>query len=469
MDGNGSSATLDNIRNDNGSRVALREACRVWLRLAYLGFGGSAYQLAAMRRILVEEKRWISERRFLQALDFCLLLPGPEAQKLATYLGWLMHRTLGGIIAGGLLIAPGVASIMLLSYIYTGLGKLPTVGALLFGLRAALIAIILESLIRIGRRSLRSRAAIALAAAAFIGIFLLAIPFPIIVLSAAALGFVASRAGLVAFQSRQPVELGSQLGPAILEGLFGDELRQGAKPNIGRAFKIAVIWLVLWLLPVDAVAVKFGEANVFSQVATFFSQIAILSFGNSYAVFAYVAQQAVQSLQWLTPGELLAGLGMAQTPGPPAVALQFVAFVAAYRDPGTLSPTVAGILGGLLATWVVFTPCFLWVFVGAPFAETLRDSKATMATLSAIMAATVGITLSLAVWFAIHTIFHETTLIDAFPFAFDWPKPASIDPWALTLSVAAALAIFRFKIGTIPTLIACCVASVALGFLDVFP
>jgi len=313
MDGNGSSATLDNIRNDNGSRVALREACRVWLRLAYLGFGGSAYQLAAMRRILVEEKRWISERRFLQALDFCLLLPGPEAQKLATYLGWLMHRTLGGIIAGGLLIAPGVASIMLLSYIYTGLGKLPTVGALLFGLRAALIAIILESLIRIGRRSLRSRAAIALAAAAFIGIFLLAIPFPIIVLSAAALGFVASRAGLVAFQSRQPVELGSQLGPAILEGLFGDELRQGAKPNIGRAFKIAVIWLVLWLLPVDAVAVKFGEANVFSQVATFFSQIAILSFGNSYAVFAYVAQQAVQSLQWLTPGELLAGLGMAQT------------------------------------------------------------------------------------------------------------------------------------------------------------
>jgi chromate transporter len=469
MDENGSSATLDNIRNDTGCRVALREAFRVWLRLAYLGFGGPAYQLAAMRRILVEEKRWISERRFLHALDFCLLLPGPDAQKLATYLGWLMHRTLGGIIAGGLLIAPGVASIMLLSYIYTGLGKLPIVGALFFGLRAALIAIILESLVRIGRHSLRSRAAIALAAGAFIGILLLAVPLPIIVLSAAALGFVASRAGLTVFQGRRPDELGSQQGLGVVDGSLGEELPERAKPNVGRAFRIAVIWLVLWLLPVDAVAVKFGEANVFSQVATFFSQIAMLSFGGSYAVFAYVAQQAVQTLQWLTPGELLDGLGMAQARPPPALALQFVAFVAAYRDPGTLSPAVAGILGSLLATWVTLTPCFLWVFVGAPFADTLRHSKSVMATLSAITAATVGITLSLAVWFSVHTIFHETILIDAFPFAFDCPKPASIDPWALTLSVAAALAIFRFKIGTIPTLIACCVAGVALDLLSVTP
>jgi chromate transporter len=417
-----------------------------------------------MHRILVEEKRWVSEERFLHALNYCMLLPGPEAQQLATYIGWLMHRTIGGIIAGGLFILPGVIAIMGLSYIYAAWGNVPIVVALFFGLKAAVLAIVVEAVFRIGKRALKNRILIGLAAAAFIGIFFLNIPFPAIILAAALIGFVGGSMGLAVFQG------GAGHGPAkakaseaVVDSLLGEQLPEHAKPSVIRALKVSAVWLALWLVPVAALLWALGSSSTFSQVAVFFSMMAMVTFGGAYAVLAYVAQQAVEHYGWLKPGEMLDGLGMAETtPGPLIMVLQFVGFMAAFRDPGGLSPMLAGTLGGLLATWVTFTPCFLWIFLGGPFIETLRGNKALSAALSAITAAVVGVILNLAVWFAVHTVFRQTTPVRAFPFSFDAPVLTSVDIWALTLSVAAALAIFRFKVGMIQTLAACGAAGIAL-------
>ena len=444
--------------------VSLREALWTWMRVAALSFGGPAGQIAVMHRILVEEKRWVSEERFLHALNYCMLLPGPEAQQLATYIGWLMHRTLGGLIAGGLFILPGIVAIMALSYVYAGWGNVPVVVALFFGLKAAVLAIVIEAVVRIGKRALKNQVLIGLAVAAFIGIFFLDIPFPIIVFGAALIGFVGGSMGIAAFQA------GGGHGPAktkgseaVIDSLLGDQLPEHAKPTVVRSLKVSAVWLALWLLPVAALLWSFGSGNVFSQIAVFFSKMAMVTFGGAYAVLAYVAQQAVEHYHWLKPGEMLDGLGMAETtPGPLIMVLQFVGFMAAFRDPGGLSPMLAGTLGGLLATWVTFTPCFLWIFLGAPFVEQLRGNKGLSAALTALTAAVVGVILNLAIWFAIHTVFRQTTPIRAFPFSFDVPVVASVDVWALALSVAAALAIFRLKIGMIPTLAACCAAGIAL-------
>jgi chromate transporter len=448
-----------------GHGVTLREAFWTWLRVAGLSFGGPAGQIAVMHRILVEEKRWVSEERFLHALNYCMLLPGPEAQQLATYIGWLMHRTLGGIIAGGLFVVPGIIAIMGLSYIYAGWGNVPIVTALFFGLKAAVLAIVVEAVVRIGRRALKNRILIGLAAAAFVGIFFLNVPFPIIVFAAALIGFIGGMMGIAAFQGG-----GGGHGPAktaggepVVDSLLGEQLPEYARPTVVRALKVSAVWLALWLIPVAALLWAFGSDNVFSQIAIFFSKMAMVTFGGAYAVLAYVAQQAVEYYGWLKPGEMLDGLGMAETtPGPLIMVLQFVGFMAAFRDPGGLSPMLAGTLGGLLATWVTFTPCFLWIFLGAPFIETLRGNKALSAALSAITAAVVGVVLNLAIWFAIHTIFRQTIPVRAFPLSFDAPNPASVDPWALLLSLAAAIAIFRFKVGMIPTLAACCLAGIGL-------
>ena len=446
-----------------GHGVSLREAFWVWARVAVLSFGGPAGQIAVMHKILVEEKRWVSESRFLHALNYCMLLPGPEAQQLATYVGWLMHRTLGGIMAGGLFIVPGIVSIMTLSMIYAAFGKVGIVAALFFGLKAAVLAIVLEAVIRIGKRSLKNNVMRGLAAAAFIGIFFLDVPFPIIILGAGLIGFVGGRAALPQF------EVGGGHGPAkgqagaLAGDLLGDALPDHARPTIVRALRASSIWLVLWLVPLAAVLWTFGEANVFSQIAIFFSKMAMVTFGGAYAVLAYVAQQAVEHYGWLRPGEMLDGLGMAETtPGPLIMVLQFVGFMAAYRDPGTLSPMTAGVLGGLLATWVTFIPCFLWIFLGAPFIEVMRGNKALAGALSAITAAVVGVVLNLAIWFAIHTVFREVRPLRAYGIGFDAPVLASIDPWAFALSLAAAVAIFRFKIGMIPVLAACSAAGLLL-------
>ena len=453
-------------RSELDHGVSLREAFRTWLRVASLSFGGPAGQIAVMHRILVEEKRWVSEERFLHALNYCMLLPGPEAQQLATYIGWLMHRTLGGIMAGVLFVIPGVIAIMALSYVYAAWGNVPVIAALFFGLKAAVLAIVVEAVVRIGRRALKNQVMIALAAIAFVGIFFFDVPFPLIVFGAACIGFVAGSMGLVQFQTSAGHAPAAGKNKAVVDNMLGEGIPEHARPNGARALGVAALWLALWLVPVIVLIATLGSANVFSQIAVFFSKMAVVTFGGAYAVLAYVAQQAVEHYGWLKPGEMLDGLGMAETtPGPLIMVLQFVGFMAAYRDPGALSPMLAGTLGGLLATWVTFTPCFLWIFLGAPFIETLRGNKALNAALSAITAAVVGVVLNLAIWFAIHTMFRETVPIRAFPLSFDAPNPASVDPWALALSIAAAVAIFRFKTGMIPTLAASCVAGIALYLL----
>jgi chromate transporter len=442
--------------------VSLREAFWTWARVAALSFGGPAGQIAVMHRILVDEKRWISDSRFLHALNYCMLLPGPEAQQLATYVGWLMHRTLGGIIAGGLFVVPGIVAIMALSYIYAAYGNVPVIVALFFGLKAAVLAIVVEALVRIGKRALKTRTMLAIAAAAFVGIFFFDIPFPIIVFGAAILGWIGSAASLPGFQ----VEAGhaaNKKDQAVVDSLLGEELPVHARPSIAKSLAVSAVWLALWLVPVTMLIFMLGRGHVFTEIAVFFSKMAVVTFGGAYAVLAYVAQQAVDNYHWLKPGEMLDGLGMAETtPGPLIMVLQFVGFMAAFRDPSGLSPMLAGTLGGLLATWVTFTPCFLWIFLGAPFIEKLRGNARLNAALSALTAAVVGVVLNLAIWFAIHSIFRQTVPVRAFPLSFDAPVLTSVDGWALALALAAAIAIFRFKVGMIPTLAACCLAGIVL-------
>jgi chromate transporter len=443
--------------------VSFGEAFWVWLRVAALSFGGPAGQIAVMHRILVEEKRWVSDNRFLNALNYCMLLPGPEAQQLATYIGWLMHRTRGGIMAGGLFVLPGIFAIMALSWIYALYGKVGIVSALFFGLKAAVLAVVLDAVLRIGKRALKNNIMLALAAAAFVAIFFLGVPFPIIILAAGLIGFIGGRTGMPQF------EVGGGHGPAKgkagepVETLLGEELPAHARPSVASALRVSAVWLALWLVPVAILLAVLGSGNVFSEIAVFFSKMAMVTFGGAYAVLAYVAQEAVQTYGWLRPGEMLDGLGMAETtPGPLIMVLQFVGFMAAYRAPGTLSPLLAGTLGGLLATWVTFTPCFLWIFLGAPFIEVLRGNKALAGALSAITAAVVGVVLNLAVWFAIHTIFAEVRAVGFGPLQFEAPVLASVSWWALLLSVAAVVAMFRFKVGMIPTLAATSAAGVVL-------
>ena len=454
------SASEATAKADVGHGISFGEAFRVWLRVALLSFGGPAGQIAVMHRILVEEKNWISESRFLHALNYCMLLPGPEAQQLATYIGWLLHRTAGGIMAGGLFILPGIIAIMGLSYIYAAFGKVGFIEALFFGLKAAVLAIVIQAVVRVGKRALRNQIMIALAAIAFVAIFFFNVPFPIIIIGAGVIGYFGARSGRPEFAA---VPHGGGKNAAAVDSMLGDELPDHVRPTVPRALKVSAIWLLLWLVPVAALLISFGQANVFSQIALFFSKMAMVTFGGAYAVLAYVAQQAVEHYHWLDAREMLDGLGMAETtPGPLIMVLQFVGFMAAYREPGTLSPMMAGTLGGLLATWVTFTPCFLWIFLGAPFIETLRGNKGLAGALTAITAAVVGVILNLSVWFALHTVFRETSPVRSFGLSFDMPQLSSVDIPALILAVAAATAIFRFNMGMLTVLGGSCAAGILL-------
>ncbi|HEX3501449.1 MAG TPA: chromate efflux transporter [Stellaceae bacterium] len=445
-----------------GHGVSFREAVIVWCRVAALSFGGPAGQIAVMHRILVDEKRWIGDTRFLHALNYCMLLPGPEAQQLAVYIGWLMHRTPGGIVAGTLFILPGLVAIMALSWIYAGFGAIGSVQALFFGLKAAVLAIVLEAVIRIGKRALRNRTMVALAALAFLAIFVVGIGFPWIIAAAGLIGYVGNFLGIAAF--RPGGGHGSAAGKAALadvDSRLGAAVPAHAHPSTAWALKSGFTLLVLWLAPVVAIVVLLGSGSVFTDIAIFFSKMAVVTFGGAYAVLAYVAQQAVESYGWLKPGEMLDGLGMAETtPGPLIMVLQFVGFMAAFRHPGALPPMLAGSLGGLLATWVTFPPCFLWIFLGAPYIEALRENKPLGAALSTITAAVVGVILNLAIWFALHTLFREVRQVP--DLALELPILSSIDPWFLLLSAAAMLALFRFKSGMIATLAGCSAAGIVL-------
>lgn len=446
--------------------ISLREAFWVWVRVAIYSFGGPAGQMAVMHKILVEEKRWISEARFLHALNYTMLLPGPEAQQLATYIGWLLHKIPGGLIAGTLFILPGFTSILVLSILYAQFQEVSFVQGMFYGLKPAVMAIVVEAVIRIGRRALKNLVMVGLAAAAFVAIFFFDVPFPLIILGAGLIGYIGGRYWESYFDvngARSPAgeeELDDQS-----EGFVVTDTAVSAphtQPSTKRALKVLAVCLTLWFTPLLWLAVWLGPDNVFTQIGIFFSQAAVVTFGGAYAVLAYIAQEAVGTFGWLQPGEMLDGLGMAETtPGPLVQVVQFVGFMGAFRQGAELTPLVAGIYGAILTTWVTFVPCFLWIFLGGPYIEHLRGHKALSTALAGITAAVVGVILNLAVWFAIQTLFGRVDELYWGPLRLYAPHWATIDWPSLLIAVAAFVALFRFKTGMLTTL----AGAVGLGLL----
>lgn len=416
--------------------VSLGEATRTWGRIALLSFGGPAGQIAVMHRILVDEKRWIGEERFLHALNFCMLLPGPEAQQLATYVGWLMHGTRGGLVAGGLFVLPGFLAIMAFSLVYALWGYHPLIAGLFLGLKAAVVALIVEAILRIARRALRGAIANTIALMAFIAIFLFRAPFPIIVLGAGVFGYLWTRLGHADLLAASAHAAGARQGP---KPLLDDSSLLQVQPSAGRALKVLAVWLPLWFVPLAALAIFAGRTHVLTQVGVFFSKMAVVTFGGAYAVLSYVAQQAVQNYQWLTASQMLDGMGLAEsTPGPLIMVVQFVGFLAGYQSPDVSNPLLTGILAACLTVWVTFMPCFLWIFLGAPYVERLRQNKALSGALTAITAAVVGVIANLALWFALHTLFGRIETISIADVArVDMPVLATIN-WALLALIVLA-------------------------------
>ena len=404
-----------------------------------------------MHRELVEDRKWVDEAGFLHALNICMLLPGPEAQQLATYIGWRLNGVAGGLIAGALFILPGFLAILLLSWVYVTLGMVPWVEALFFGLRAAVIALIAQALVHMGSRLLGNRLLCAVASLAFIAIFIFAIPFPLVIMAAAAMGYAASRAGSNAFAGN--VGHGSQAIDISVPS-----------PSARRAFRTGILFLALWLVPVALITAVLGPDHVFAQLAMFFSKLAVLTFGGAYAVLAWVAQAAVDQFGWLKPGEMLDGLGLAETtPGPLILVLQFVGFIAAYRDPGLLHPLLAGGLGAILTVWVTFMPCFAWIFLCAPYSEKLRANRELSAALVAVTAAVVGVIANLALWFALHNLFEDHQPSTLPGTAFEWPVLASANWPAILLSLAALIAALRFRLGLLPLLAGSAITGLLLA------
>jgi chromate transporter len=444
--------------------IPFGEALRTWTRIALQSFGGPAGQIAVMHRILVEEKRWIGEERFLHALSYCMLLPGPEAQQLATYIGWLLHRTRGGLAAGMLFVVPGFVTILALSLLYAAYGQLPLVAGIFFGVKPAVLALVLEALLRVARRALGHPVQVAIAAAAFVAIFFLSVPFPWIVLGAGAIGLIGSRIAPDAFRPPKPAlpAGATPVADALLEHAGPDH----ARPSVGRAVRIALVCLVLWWTPIAALLLANGADDVYSRIALFFSQLAVVTFGGAYAVLSYLAQQAVATYGWLTPGEMLDGLGMAETtPGPLIQVVQFVGFLAAYRSPGTLPPWLAGTFAAVLTTWVTYVPCFLWIFVGAPWVERLRESALLRGALAGITAAVVGVILNLAIWFSLHVLFGEVRELRAGPLALNLPVWATLDLAAAAIALGAAVATLRFHVGMLAMLGTCAAIGAAWKLL----
>lgn len=417
---------------DEGS-VTFREALRVWWRIGFLSFGGPAGQIALMHKIIVDEKKWLDETRFLHALNYCVLLPGPEAQQLATYVGWLLHGVRGGLVAGLLFILPGAFAILAFSWLYVLLGNLSIVEGLFFGLKAAVLAIVVQALIRIGRKTLRGILKPILAVGAFIALFVFHLPFPLVVLSAALIGYLAA----------------SRLNPANSTAEEDSRLETIVHPGTRRA---AIICTLLWVLTVLSLFMLLGDSNVFTQIAVFFSKMATVTFGGAYAVLAYVAQQGVENYQWLQPGEMLDGLGLAETtPGPLILVTQFVGFLAAYREGGLLMAS----LGALLTTWVTFLPCFLWIFAGAPYVEKLRGHQKLSAALAAITATVVGVIANLALWFALNALFDRRIEVTGLGMDFMLPELASLNIPMLIISLLAFALVFGLKTTLFPLLTAC--------------
>ncbi|MFN4281084.1 MAG: chromate efflux transporter [Alphaproteobacteria bacterium] len=440
--------------------ISFGEAAKLWLKVGLLGFCGPAGQIALMHRLLVEEKRWIGEARFLHALNYCMLLPGPEAQQLATYVGWLLHRTAGGLVAGLLFVLPGALVILALSALYAGFQDVPLVAALFYGIKAAVLAVVVEALLRIAKRALKNGVMFAIAVAAFVAIFALGIDFPLIVLAAGLIGWAGAKLLPGQFLPPQP-KPGAPPEDAAADRALAAGLLPHTKPNGRRAAVTLIAWLAIWLAPLAALAWAFGGESVFAQLGLFFSKMAVVTFGGAYAVLAYVAQEAVSGFGWLAPGEMLDGLGLAETtPGPLILVLEFVGFLAAYRH-GGFDPLLAGALGAGVTLWATFAPCFLWIFLGGPYVEALRGNKPLAGALSAITAAVVGVIANLALWFALHALFREVEPRKFLGLRLELPNLLTLDAAALALAAAALIATLRFKLGMIPVLVGCALAGAA--------
>jgi chromate transporter len=443
----------------SGNTVSWREAIWTWCRVAALSFGGPAGQIAVMHRILVEEKKWLSEERFLHALNYCMLLPGPEAQQLATYTGWLLNRTLGGIVAGTLFILPGFLSILVLSILYAYYQQTDVVQALFFGLKPAVLAIVVEAVLRLSKRVLKNGAMLTLAAAAFVAIFFFGVPFPLLILIAGLIGFIGGRYFPQRFAVLKPHGTDATAGSRDAVRLHFEE------PSWQRSLRVCAVFLTLWFGPLALLAVTLGPRSVYVQEGVFFSKAAVVTFGGAYSVLAYIAQQAVEKYGWLRPGEMLDGLGMAETtPGPLIQVVQFVGFMGAFRDPGLLSPLAAGILGSVVTAWVTFVPCFFWIFLGAPYIERLRGNRLLTSALSAITAAVVGVVLNLAVWFGVHTLFQTVVERQIYGMRLLIPEWQSVDLAACAVAILAMLLTFYWKRGMATTLAISAVVGMVLYF-----
>jgi chromate transporter len=430
--------------------ISFSAMTRLWMQVAINSFGGPAGQIAVMHKLIVDQHKLVSEQRFLHALNYCMLLPGPEAQQLATYLGWLFYGTRGGLVAGGLFVLPGFLSILALSIVYVEFHNTLLVEGLFFGIKAAVLAVVIEAVQRIGKRVLKNRLLVGISGLAFIGIFFFKLPFPLIIGVAALLGLLGSRLAPQFFL----------LSPAHTT----ETVEETHRPPLLKTCMVAASWLVLWLGPVLALRLYLGADQVFVQIGKFFSSAAVVTFGGAYSVLAYIAQAAVEQYQWLTGPEMLDGLGMAETtPGPLIQVVQFVGFLAAYRNPGELAPLTAGVLGAILTTWVTFMPSFLWIFTGAPYIEWLRGNKALSGALTGITAAVVGVVLNLGVWLGLHILFRWVEEREGFLGMVVLVPDGSTLSWgALLITAGALLAIFRFHLGMIPTLLLS--ALVGLGW-----
>jgi chromate transporter len=442
--------------------VPLRDATKAWFLISLQTFGGPAGQIAVMQRTLVDERRWIGERRFLHALSYCMLLPGPEAQQLAIYTGWLLNGGLGGLIAGVLFVLPGLVAMLGLSWLYVAHGDTTLVEGLFLGLAPAVVAIVLQAVVRIGSRALRHRILVALAVAAFLALAVLGVPFPVVVLGAGAIGWLLGRIRPEVMAAPPAKAAEHETAP-----LVPDDALHHARPSARRNLTILGAGLVLWVAPVVlAVVLASGGDSVFVDQGVFFGGMALVTFGGAYAVLSYVAQAAVETYGWLSAGEMVRGLALAETtPGPLIMVVQFVAFLGAYRSPGSLDPWVAAVLASLLTVWVTFVPCFLFIFLGAPYVERLRGSAPLSAALTGVMAAVVGVIANLALYFAVHTLFSRTTTLEAGPFSLLAPVWSSYVWESLAITVVALVLVLWLRWSVFRTLGICAALGLALTLL----
>jgi chromate transporter len=410
------------------AKPTFAELVQVFGKIGLLSFGGPAGQIALMHKMLVDEKKWIEEAKYLHALNFCMLLPGPEAMQLATYVGWRLHGVPGGLAAGLLFVIPGAIVVLALSMLYAAYGKLPIAEALLTGVKAAVLAIVVEALLKIAKRGLKADADKWLAGLAFIGIFFLRVPFPVIVLGAALFGYW------------RGMSLPAPVQPAV------------ASVALSHTFRTVALWLAIWIVPLLGVVAIYGQSHVLSQMAWFFSKLAVVTFGGAYAVLAFMGQDVVQSYGWLKPAEMVDGLGLAETtPGPLILVTEFVGFLAAFRYGGG-NPWLMGTLGAVITLWATFVPCLLWIFAGAPYVDRLHAEPRLKSALAAVTAAVVGVILNLTVWFALNVLFKRVNETDFGPFHLTIPEPLSLDPVAATLAALAVWLMFWRHVAIIPTL-----------------